>query len=268
MNEHDGKPSMNASALAWSGRAATYAATGVMALLLLVLLASCHRPTATAPEASAVDVIQTGFPGQVTAGGGTSGEVMAVAGEFAQQGDEQGTPGIPQGSGGNTGGAELGATQNGESSIAGETTHAQNEPSDSGAAPSPANGASMQVQTAEAGGAGTQKTPTSMAGLRRPPVFPARTLPAQPESRIDGASGDSSVAKAAPSRSARADTETKEEKEAREKRELDAAMQRITERWRSRAQRAVVSRAIARRATPAQASRASAAAPARRRPHR
>jgi len=120
--------------------------------------------------------------------------------------------------------------------IAATTTHAQNEPSNSGAAPSPANSASMRVQPAEAGGASLQKTPGSTAGLKRPPVFPARTLPAEPEPRLEGASGDSAVAKAAPGTSARAETETKEEKEAREKRELDRAMQRVVERWRSRAQ--------------------------------
>lgn len=119
--------------------------------------------------------------------------------------------------------------------FAAATAHAQDEPSGSGAAPAPANSASMQAQPAEAGGAGMQKTPTSMAGLQRPPVFPARTPPAQPESRIEGSSGDSAVAQAAPEPSAQGDAGTKEEKEAREKRELEQAMQRVTERWRSRA---------------------------------
>jgi hypothetical protein len=48
---------------------------------------------------------QTGFPGQVSAGGGTSGEVMARAGGTTAMPAPSGTPGIPQGAGGTTGGA-------------------------------------------------------------------------------------------------------------------------------------------------------------------
>src|SRR5690606_33980417 len=98
-----------------------------IAALSIAALAACHQPTPTEPEASAAQVMETGFPGQVTAGGGTSGEVMAAAGEFQQQGNDQGTPGIPQGSGGNTGGAELGQAQDGKSSLAdaGQKTESQ-----------------------------------------------------------------------------------------------------------------------------------------------
>lgn len=92
----------------------------MVAALSIGALSACHQPTPTEPESSAVSVLETGFPGQVTAGGHTSGEVMAAAGEFQQQGNDQGTPGIPQGSGGNTGGAELGHTQQGDSSLAGD----------------------------------------------------------------------------------------------------------------------------------------------------
>lgn len=55
-------------------------------------------------------VKQTGFPGQVSAGGSTSGEVMARASKPANTPDPSGTPGIPQGAGGNTGGAAMGGT--------------------------------------------------------------------------------------------------------------------------------------------------------------
>lgn len=52
---------------------------------------------------------QTGFPGQVTAGGTSSGELMSrIDNTVAQM--PAGTPGIPEGSGGSTGGAAMGAT--------------------------------------------------------------------------------------------------------------------------------------------------------------
>jgi hypothetical protein len=53
---------------------------------------------------------QTRFPGQVTAGGGTSGEVIARAGGAKSGAYMGGTPGIPMGSGGNTGGPATGGT--------------------------------------------------------------------------------------------------------------------------------------------------------------
>lgn len=111
---------MNVFVLGFSVRPAARAALSLAAALSIGSLAACHRPVPTAPEATAAEVIQTSFPGQVTAGGRTSGEVMAAAGEFTQQGDDQGTPGIPKGSGGNTGGAELGGAQDGQSSIGGD----------------------------------------------------------------------------------------------------------------------------------------------------
>jgi hypothetical protein len=61
-------------------------------------------------EAAAGGVVQTRFPGQVSAGGGTSGEVIARAGGAKSGAYTGGTPGIPMGSGGNTGGAATGGT--------------------------------------------------------------------------------------------------------------------------------------------------------------
>jgi hypothetical protein len=63
-------------------------------------------------DASSSDtgIRQTHFPGEVTAGGGTSGEVMERSKKVASSGAPSGTPGIPEGSGGNTGGAALGGT--------------------------------------------------------------------------------------------------------------------------------------------------------------
>jgi hypothetical protein len=76
-----------------------------LAAAMLLGMASCtrHRP-------STAGVRQTGFPGQVTAGGGTSGEVLARAGRATQGKYAGGTPGIAGGSGGNTGGVATGGT--------------------------------------------------------------------------------------------------------------------------------------------------------------
>lgn len=82
-------------------------------LFLLILLAGCGEDK---PQPGTVR--QTGFPGQISAGGSSSGEIMSrkpntVAGMPA------GTPGIPGGSGGNVAGASLGATAQGESTAGG-----------------------------------------------------------------------------------------------------------------------------------------------------
>lgn len=77
------------------------------ALAAVVLLAACSRNTAPASDG----VIQTKFPGQVTSGGGTSGEVIArTARPVTDATYAGGTPGIAGGSGGNTSGAETGGT--------------------------------------------------------------------------------------------------------------------------------------------------------------
>ncbi|HEY8608054.1 MAG TPA: hypothetical protein VIM12_13145 [Noviherbaspirillum sp.] len=95
------------------------------------LLAACGQGDGGTADASR-GVRETKFPGQVTAGGGTSGEVMAqAAGAKAQTatggkqagqegvrgqaptGSVSGTPGIPEGSGGTPSGAEMGGTTSG-----------------------------------------------------------------------------------------------------------------------------------------------------------
>jgi hypothetical protein len=87
-----------------STRISTIVAAGMTAML-----AACSQGGAASGVAA---VRNTGFPGQVTAGGGTSGEVIAQAktnkptdGSYAG-----GTPYIAGGSGGNTGGAATGGT--------------------------------------------------------------------------------------------------------------------------------------------------------------
>jgi len=62
-------------------------------------------------KAASEGVIQTKFPGQVTAGGGTSGAVIARTSRPVTDGTYAGgTPGIAGGSGGNTSGAATAGT--------------------------------------------------------------------------------------------------------------------------------------------------------------
>jgi hypothetical protein len=70
-------------------------------------LGGCERGHANARDG----VVQTRFPGQVTAGGGTSGQVMARSAKpETNAAYAGGTPGIAGGAGGNTGGAAMGGT--------------------------------------------------------------------------------------------------------------------------------------------------------------
>lgn len=71
----------------------------------LVVMSGCDREGEAGNE-----VRQTGFPGMVSSGGMTSGEVMARAGKAKDTPDPSGTPGIPQGAGGTTGGVQMGGT--------------------------------------------------------------------------------------------------------------------------------------------------------------
>lgn len=77
--------------------------------LLACTLAGCDRGQAPAANG----VIQTKYPGQVSSGGMTSGQIMArTARPETDATYAGGTPGIAGGSGGNTSGAEIGgATQ-------------------------------------------------------------------------------------------------------------------------------------------------------------
>lgn len=80
------------------------------AALALLAIAGCGENELAATSAS-TGVRQTGFPGQMTAGGGSSGAVMArTARPETNATYAGGTPGIAGGSGGNTGGAATGGT--------------------------------------------------------------------------------------------------------------------------------------------------------------
>ena len=76
----------------------------LMAIGLLLAAAACRQHGDDAQR-------QTKFPGMVTAGGGTSGQVMAAhGGPKTDAGYAGGTPGIAGGAGGNTAGAATGGT--------------------------------------------------------------------------------------------------------------------------------------------------------------
>ncbi|WP_151636133.1 hypothetical protein [Noviherbaspirillum aerium] len=80
--------------------------TSAIALLAMAAaLAGCGRD---GPATADNGITQTKFPGQLSAGGGTSGEIMAQAAGGTTAKTPSGTPGIPQGAGGNTGGAAMG----------------------------------------------------------------------------------------------------------------------------------------------------------------
>jgi len=75
------------------------------AALAVALLGACDRGQAPAANG----VIQTNYPGQVSSGGMTSGQVMArTARPETDATYAGGTPGIAGGAGGNTSGAETG----------------------------------------------------------------------------------------------------------------------------------------------------------------
>jgi hypothetical protein len=88
----------------------------LLGALALVCSAGCNREGGAAAD----DIRQTRFPGQITAGGGTSGEVLArhsprpgsgeaTRGQAPGQG-VAGTPSIPGGAEGNVGGAAMGGS--------------------------------------------------------------------------------------------------------------------------------------------------------------
>jgi hypothetical protein len=82
-------------------------------ILLLAIAAVFASGCTREDQAADAGMRKTAFPGMVTAGGGTSGEVMARSAKPATDGSYAGgTPGIAGGAGGTTGGtATAGAVQ-------------------------------------------------------------------------------------------------------------------------------------------------------------
>ncbi|MGX4641207.1 hypothetical protein [Massilia sp. SYSU DXS3249] len=145
---------MNASTL--TKRTAIGVAAGVLAC---AMLAGCDRGYTNAKDG----VEQTKFPGQVTAGGLTSGQVMARSAKpETNAAYSGGTPGIAGGAGGTTGGAALGGTvtESGQGPNQGATTPASagqggNKPQGDYGGP-PANAPAAGVTPVGAGNAANQ----------------------------------------------------------------------------------------------------------------
>lgn len=100
-------------------------------LLSAALAAGCDRGR----EDAADGVIQTGYPGQVTAGGATSGTILAQTSRPTTNAVYAGgTPGIVGGAGGNTSGAKIGGSTRptGEGPATGVTNPTGVMPADKG----------------------------------------------------------------------------------------------------------------------------------------
>lgn len=125
-------------------------------LAALVLLGGCDRNR----NVSQAGVIQTKFPGHVTAGGGTSGEILEKNKPPTTDATYAGgTPGIAGGSGGTTGGA----------ATAGTVQETGQGPS-SGTTPTAGKGQGTQLPS------GDNPTPPPAAN---PPAAPASNAAAQ-----------------------------------------------------------------------------------------
>ncbi|WP_194711111.1 hypothetical protein [Noviherbaspirillum soli] len=121
---------------------------GCFALSGMLLLGACgERAAGNRSEAR-----QTNFPGQLAAGSKSSGEIMERSREATKSQMPSGTPGIPEGAGGNTSGPAMGGTSPGaavagdapKGKMAGETPAAG--PAASAAQPSAAEQAAARAQ--------------------------------------------------------------------------------------------------------------------------
>ncbi|MGN6389340.1 MAG: hypothetical protein ACTHL1_07500 [Burkholderiaceae bacterium] len=88
-------------------RSGAAAPAALLAVLSLVSLGGCGDDK-RAGAGSDNPVMQTHFPGEYTAGGGTSGEVIGRSSPVGSGNYQAGTPGIAGGAGGNAGGTATG----------------------------------------------------------------------------------------------------------------------------------------------------------------
>ncbi|MDB5920117.1 MAG: hypothetical protein JWR40_4351 [Massilia sp.] len=80
-------------------------------MLILAVAAVCASACSRADKPADAGIRKTAFPGMVTAGGGTSGEVLARSAKPVTDGSYAGgTPGIAGGAGGTSGGTATGGT--------------------------------------------------------------------------------------------------------------------------------------------------------------
>jgi len=132
-------------------------------------LAGCDRGHAN----PASGVIQTKYPGQVTAGGGTSGQVMARSAKPETNAVYAGgTPHIAGGAGGNTAGAAMGGTvsETGQGPTQGVTAPSgamqggNTPPGDSGKMPADAPAAGVNAPAAAGNAVNHDSKPAAAPG--------------------------------------------------------------------------------------------------------
>ena len=137
-------------------------------LAACTLLAGCDRGHANPKDG----IVQTKFPGQVTAGGGTSGQVMARSAKpETNAAYAGGTPGIAGGAGGNNAGAAMGGTvtETGQGPSSGVTAPVSggqpgNKPSGDNHAKPPADAAAAGVTPAAGSATNQDSTPAAAPG--------------------------------------------------------------------------------------------------------
>jgi hypothetical protein len=166
---------------------------GSCAVAVFLLAGGCTEQHGNAPAT----VVQTKFPGQLAAGGMGSGEVMQRTGNTAIKSSmPSGTPGIPEGAGGNTSGPGMGGTTP-NAAVAGQAPEGK-----------------MQGEVPVGGD-------------------PARAAAANaPATRPPGESAAANPATAAP---AQTDAQRKAAQAQKEKEELAASMDDVARRWRAEA---------------------------------
>ena len=137
-------------------------------LAACTLLSGCDRGHANPKDG----IAQTKFPGQVTAGGGTSGQVMARSAKpETNAAYAGGTPGIAGGAGGNNAGAAMGGTvtETGQGPSSGVTAPVSggqpgNKPSGDNHARPPADAAAAGVTPAAGSATNQDSTPAAAPG--------------------------------------------------------------------------------------------------------
>lgn len=130
------------------------------ACVALLAAAGCDRGY----RDSTAGVRQTKFPGQVTAGGSTSGQVLARNAKPTTDATYAGgTPGIAGGSGGSTGGAATAGTvrETGQGPSQGTTPPTGAAPQGTQPAPAENRPAAAPAQNQPAGGAATHRDPSA-----------------------------------------------------------------------------------------------------------
>jgi len=176
-------------------------ATILSGMAFATLVAGCDRGAAPAANG----VLQTKYPGQVSAGGLASGQLMArTARDTTDAIYAGGTPGIAGGAGGNTSGAAIG----------GATRETGQGPSSGVTRPSGTGGLGTSMQAGDNEPAATAQSGGAQAPAGNAPPATAPLTPAQ----------------AAAAKKAEADARAAKEKEA-----LNAGMERIAVYWRQRA---------------------------------